>query len=77
MDALAELLGAIEVRGHAGLLEGEDGLYVLHVGAVDDRAIIGLVERWAAVRRRYGGNRCIAVVVGEGGGAVPDSSRRY
>lgn len=53
IEALAEYLDAVEVPGHAGLLEGAAGIYAVHAGAVDDRAIVGLVERWAAVRRRY------------------------
>lgn len=65
MDALAEYLGAIEVPGHAGLLEGAAGIYVVHVGDVDDRTIIRLVERWAAVRRRYANRRVNVVLVAE------------
>ncbi len=47
------------------LLEGESGLYVVQVGTVDDQAIIWRVERWAALRRRYVGRQCMAVVVAE------------
>lgn len=65
MDALAEYLGAIEVPGHTGLLEGEDGLYVVHFGAMDDRTIIALVERLGAVRRRHANRRVNAVLVAE------------
>lgn len=65
MDALAEHLCAIEVHGHNRLLEGEAVIYVVHVGAVDDRTIIRLMERFAAVRRQYEGRRCFAVLVAE------------
>lgn len=64
-------------RSPAGALllaDVEGALYVVDVqaGPADDRQIIRLVERWAAVRRRYAGRRCAAVVVAE---EVPERLR--
>lgn len=57
-------------RSPAGALllaDAEGSMYVIDVqaGPADDRQIIRLVERWAAVRRRYAGRRCAAVLVAE------------
>lgn len=65
MGALAEHLGAIEIPRHTDLLEGEDGFYVVYVGAVDDRTVIRLLERFGAVRRRYANRRVNAVLVAD------------
>jgi hypothetical protein len=45
----------------------EMALYVveLQFGRTDDRHIMRLVERWDATRKRYGRNRCFAVLVAE------------
>jgi hypothetical protein len=42
-------------------------LYVveLQLGPADDRHIIRLAEHWDATRKRYGRNRCFAVLVAE------------
>lgn len=45
--------------------EGKGGMYAVHVGAVDDRAIVGLLQRFATVRRQYAGRRCFAVLAAE------------
>jgi hypothetical protein len=56
--------------GHAGLLlknRAESILYVVELqsGPTDDRHVIRVVERWAAVRQRHGRSRSFAVLVAE------------
>ena len=64
---VVRVLPSCEV-GQARLLLEEPAhttLYIVEVllGPVDDRALIRVVEQWAAVRQRHSNRRCFAVLL--------------